>query len=41
MKTLTDSLRVLRAYLMDESLVLNVLHGLSPRYGHLKAILNH
>jgi hypothetical protein len=39
MKTLADSLRVLRAYLMDESLVLNILRGLSPRYGHLKAIL--
>lgn len=39
MKTLADSLRVLRAYLTDESLVLNILRGLSPRYGYLKAIL--
>jgi hypothetical protein len=39
MKTLVDSLHVLGAYLMDENLVLNVLRGLSPRYGHLKAIV--
>jgi hypothetical protein len=39
MKGLVDSLRDLGEPMADHTLVLNVLRGLSPRYGHLKALI--
>jgi hypothetical protein len=39
MKGLADSLRDLGEPVADRTLVLNLLHGLSPRYGHLKALI--
>jgi hypothetical protein len=39
MKGLTDSLRDLDEPVADHTLVLNLLRGLSPRYGHLKALI--
>jgi hypothetical protein len=39
MKGLTDSLRDLGEPVADRTLVLNLLRGLSPRYGHLKALI--
>jgi hypothetical protein len=39
MKALADSLRDLGEPVADRTLVLNLLRGLSPRYGHLKALI--
>jgi hypothetical protein len=39
MKGLADSLRDLGELMADHTLVLNLLCGLSPRYGHLKALI--
>ena len=39
MKGMADSLRDLGEPVADRTLVLNLLHGLSPRYGHLKALI--
>jgi hypothetical protein len=39
MKGLADSLRDLGEPVADHTLVLNLLHGLSARYGHLKALI--
>ena len=39
MKGLTDSLRDLSEPVADRTMVLNLLRGLSPRYGHLKALI--
>jgi hypothetical protein len=39
MKGLADSLRDLAEPVADRTLVLNLLRGLSPRYGHLKALI--
>jgi hypothetical protein len=39
MKGLTDPLRDLSEPVADHTLVLNLLRGLSPRYGHLKALI--
>jgi hypothetical protein len=39
MKGLADSLRVLGEPMVVRTLVLNLLRGLSPRYGHLKALI--
>jgi hypothetical protein len=39
MKGLADSLRDLGEPVTDRTLVLNLLRGLSPRYGHLKALI--
>jgi hypothetical protein len=39
MKGLADSLRDLDESVVDHTLVLNLLHGLSPRYGHMKALI--
>jgi hypothetical protein len=39
MKGLADSLRDLGEPVADRTLVLNLLRGLSPRYGHLKALI--
>jgi hypothetical protein len=39
MKGLADSLHDLGEPMADRTLVLNLLHGLSPRYGHLKALI--
>jgi hypothetical protein len=39
MKGLADSLRDLGEPVADHTLVLNLLRGLSPRYGHLKALI--
>jgi hypothetical protein len=39
MKGLADSLRDLGKPVADRTLVLNLLRGLSPRYGHLKALI--
>jgi hypothetical protein len=39
MKGLADSLRDLSESVADRTLVLNLLRGLSPRYGHLKALI--
>jgi hypothetical protein len=39
MKTVADSLCDLGSPVTDETLVLNLLRGLSPRYAHLRAIL--
>jgi hypothetical protein len=39
MKGLVDSLRDLSEPVVDRTLVLNLLRGLSPRYGHLKALI--
>jgi hypothetical protein len=38
MKGLANSLRDLGKLMADRTLVLNLLRGLSPRYGHLKAL---
>jgi hypothetical protein len=39
MKGLANSLRDLGEPIADRTLVLNLLRGLSPRYGHLKALI--
>jgi hypothetical protein len=39
MKGLADFLRDLGEPVADRTLVLNLLRGLSPRYGHLKALI--
>jgi hypothetical protein len=39
MKGLADSLRDLGEPVVERTLVLNLLRGLSPRYGHLKALI--
>jgi hypothetical protein len=39
MKGMADSLRDLDEPVADRTLVLNLLRGLSPRYGHLKALI--
>jgi hypothetical protein len=39
MKGMADSLRDLGEPVADRTLVLNLLRGLSPRYGHLKALI--
>jgi hypothetical protein len=39
MKGLADSLRDLGEPMADRTLVLNLLRGLSPRYGHLKTLI--
>ena len=39
MKGMADSLRDLGEPVTDLTLVLNLLRGLSPRYGHLKALI--
>jgi hypothetical protein len=39
MKGIADSLSATWASLTDSTLVLNLLRGLSPRYGHLKALM--
>jgi hypothetical protein len=39
MKTMADTLRTLGAPITDESLVLNLLRGLSPRFDHVMPIL--
>jgi hypothetical protein len=39
MKGMADSLRDLGEPIADRTLVLNLLRGLSPRYGHLKALI--
>jgi hypothetical protein len=39
MNGLPDSLRDLGEPVADRTLVLNLLRGLSPRYGHLKALI--
>jgi hypothetical protein len=39
MKDLADSLRDLGELVVDSTLVLNLLWGLSPRYCHLKALI--
>jgi hypothetical protein len=39
MKGLADSLRDLGEPVADRTLVLNLLRGLSPLYGHLKALI--
>jgi hypothetical protein len=39
MKGMVDSLRDLGEPVADRTLVLNLLRGLSPRYGHLKALI--
>ena len=39
MKTMADTLRTLGAPITDESLVLNLLHGLSPRFDRVTPIL--
>jgi hypothetical protein len=39
MKGLADSLRDLGEPVTDRTLVLNLLRGLSPRYGHMKALI--
>jgi hypothetical protein len=39
MKGLADSLRDLGEPVVDRTLVLNLLRGLSPRYGHMKALI--
>jgi hypothetical protein len=39
MKGLADSLRDLGEPVVDRTLMLNLLRGLSPRYGHLKALI--
>jgi hypothetical protein len=39
MKGLADSLCDLGEPVVDRTLVLNLLRGLSPRYGHLKALI--
>jgi hypothetical protein len=39
MKGMADSLRDLGEPVADRTLVLNPLRGLSPRYGHLKALI--
>jgi hypothetical protein len=39
MKSMADSLRDLGEPVADRTLVLNLLRGLSPRYGHLKALI--
>jgi hypothetical protein len=39
MKGMADSLRDLGEPVGDRTLVLNLLRGLSPRYGHLKALI--
>ena len=39
MKGLSDSLRDLGEPVANRTLVLNLLRGLSPRYGHLKALI--
>jgi hypothetical protein len=39
MKGMANSLRDLSETVIDRTLVLNLLHGPSPRYGHLKAII--
>jgi hypothetical protein len=39
MKGLTDSLCDLGKPMADRTLVLNLMRGLSPRYGHLKDLL--
>jgi hypothetical protein len=39
MKGMADSLRDLGEPIVDRTLVLNLLHGIIPRYGHLKALI--
>jgi hypothetical protein len=39
MKDMEDSLRDLGESMADRTLVLNLMCGLSPRYGHLKALI--
>jgi hypothetical protein len=39
MKCMADSLRDLGKPVADRTLVLNLLRGLSPRYGHLKTLI--
>jgi hypothetical protein len=39
MKGMADSLRDLGELVADRTLVLNLLRGLSPRYGHMKALI--
>jgi hypothetical protein len=39
MKGMADSLRDLSEPVADRTLVLNILRGLSPRYGHLNALI--
>jgi hypothetical protein len=39
MKGMADSLRDLGEPVADWTLVLNLLRGLNPRYGHLKALI--
>jgi hypothetical protein len=39
MKGLTNSLRDLGEPVVERTLVLNLLRGLSPRYGHLNALI--
>ena len=39
MKTMADTLRTLGAPITDESLVFNLLHGLSPRFDRMTPIL--
>jgi hypothetical protein len=39
MKGMADSLRDLGEPVADRTLVLNLLRGLSPRFGHLKALI--
>jgi hypothetical protein len=39
MKGMVDSLRDLDESVPNHTLVLNLLRGLSPRYGHLKALI--
>jgi hypothetical protein len=39
MKGMADSLRDLGEPVINRTLVLNLLRGLSPRYGHLKALI--
>jgi hypothetical protein len=39
MKGMADSLRDLSEPIVDRTLVLNLLRGLSPRYDHLKALI--
>jgi hypothetical protein len=39
MQGMADSLRDLGEPVADRTLVLNLLRGLSPRYGHLKALI--
>jgi hypothetical protein len=39
LKGMADSLRDLGEPVVDRTLVLNLLRGLSPRYGHLKALI--